>query len=130
MDLSQQAVVSLAKRDEEVFVPGWADPVRLPRRSPALRLLQRARDEAHRFAITYNRKLRTSRTISSGLSQIPGVGPARQRLLLEKFGSVRALTRAPVREIADLPGFGLALAQAIARHLRKPETEKETETTG
>src|SRR5690606_436431 len=91
MDLAQQPVISLAKREEEVFMSARREPVRLPRRSAALRLLQRARDEAHRFAVTYNRKLRTRRTVSSGLGEIPGVGPARQRALLERFGSVRSL---------------------------------------
>ena len=117
LDLSSQAVVSLAKRDEEVFLPGRGDPVRLPRRSAALRLLQRARDEAHRFAVSYNRKLRTRRTIASQLATIPGVGAARQRLLLERFGSVRALSAASEEEIAGLPGFGPALARTVLRHV-------------
>ncbi|MEX2584323.1 MAG: excinuclease ABC subunit UvrC [Gemmatimonadota bacterium] len=113
MELAHQPVISLAKRDEEVFVPGRAGPIRLARRSAALRLLQRARDEAHRFAITYNRKLRTRRTIASGLAEIPGVGPARQKALLERFGSMRALGSASVEEIAGVPGIGPALAQVI-----------------
>src|SRR5690606_37157582 len=69
LDLAQQPVISLAKRDEEVFLPGRTMPIRLPRRSPALRLLQRARDEAHRFAVTYNRKLRKRRTVGSTLAE-------------------------------------------------------------
>ena len=117
LDLAQQPVVSLAKRDEEVFLPGRSAPVRLARRSPALRLLQRLRDEAHRFAITYNRKLRTRRTIQSELAQIPGVGATRQRALLEHFGSVRALRGATEEEIARVPGFGPGLARVLLRHL-------------
>lgn len=117
LDLGHQPVISLAKREEEVFLPGRPDPVRLTRRSPALRLLQRMRDEAHRFAVTYNRKLRTRRTIRSELSQIPGVGEARQRALLEHFGSVRALRQATEGEIARVPGFGPALARVVAGHL-------------
>ena len=117
IDLGHQPIVSLAKRDEEVFVPGRSDPIRLPRRSPALRLLQRLRDEAHRFAVTYNRKLRTRRTIQSELAQIPGVGAARQRALLEHFGSVRALRAASEEEIARLPGFGRGLARTVLRHV-------------
>lgn len=117
IDLAHQPVISLAKRDEEVFVPGRSGAVRLPRRSPALRLLQRARDEAHRFAVTYNRTLRTKRTVASRLAEIPGVGPARQQMLLEHFGSVRSLASASPDEIAKLPGFGLSLAQAIIDHL-------------
>jgi excinuclease ABC subunit C len=81
-------IISLAKREEEVFVPGRAESLRLPRRSPSLRLLQRARDEAHRFGLPYNRKRRTQRTITSELLNIPGVGPRRRRLLLERFGSL------------------------------------------
>jgi excinuclease ABC subunit C len=117
LDLGHQPIISLAKRDEEVFLPGRALPVRLPRRSPSLRLLQRLRDEAHRFAITYNRKLRTRRTIQSELAQIPGVGASRQRALLERFGSVRALRAASEEEIARLPGFGPALARTVLRHV-------------
>ncbi len=118
LELPQQAVVSLAKKEEEIFVPGRPDPVRLPRRSPALRMMQRLRDEAHRFAVTYNRKLRTKRTVRSELSTIPGVGPARQRALLERFGSMRAVAKADEAQIAGLPGFGPALARAVLRHLR------------
>jgi len=124
LDLGHQAVISLAKRDEEVFVVGSGDPVRLSRRSPALRLLQRARDEAHRFAVTYNRKLRTHRTVASMLGDIPGVGPARQQALLERFGSMRALASASPGDIALLPGIGLALAQAIVAHLNRDLASK------
>lgn len=125
IDLSQQPIISLAKRDEEIFLPGRPDAVRLPRRSPALRLLQRARDEAHRFAITYNRQLRTRRTVTSALGEIPGVGPARQQVLLEKFGSMRSIAAAAPEEIAALPGFGLALARTIVAHLQPGNAGKE-----
>jgi excinuclease ABC subunit C len=121
LDLGQQTIISLAKRDEEVYVPGRPNPFRLPRRSVALRLLQRLRDEAHRFAITYNRKLRTKRTIRSELSQIPGVGPSRQKALLDRFGSVRALAAAQEAEVATVPGIGLALARTILRNVRGEE---------
>lgn len=119
LDLAQQPVVALAKREEEVFVPGRPNPVRLSRRSPALRLLQRARDEAHRFAVTYNRKLRTRRTVASELSRIPGIGRSRQQALLERFGSMKGLRAASVDEIARVPGFGPALARSIADHLQR-----------
>jgi excinuclease ABC subunit C len=118
LDLAQQPVVSLAKREEEVFIPGRSDPLRLSRRSPALRLLQRIRDEAHRFAITYNRKLRTKRTITSDVGSIPGVGASRQRVLLERFGSLRGLQQASEEEISQLPGFGPALARSVLQHFR------------
>jgi excinuclease ABC subunit C len=124
MDLSQQPVISLAKREEEVFVAGRREPVRLPRRSPALRLLQRTRDEAHRFAVTYNRKLRTRRTVTSSLGEIPGVGPARQRALLDRFGSLRSLAAASPNEVAAVPGFGPALARAIIEHLNREAVAK------
>jgi excinuclease ABC subunit C len=121
LDLAQQPVVSLAKREEEVFVPGRPDPLRLSRRSQALRLLQRIRDEAHRFAITYNRKLRTKRTITSDVGSIPGVGASRQRVLLERFGSIRGLRQASEEEISQLPGFGPALARSVLQHFRGNE---------
>jgi len=130
MGMAQQPLISLAKRDEEVFVPGRTDPIRLQRRSPALRLLQRSRDEAHRYAVTYNRKLRTRRTVNSGVGEIPGVGPARQRLLLERFGSLRALRSATLEEIASLPGFGPSLAQAIVDHVSGRSTTREADIQG
>ncbi|CAN5654351.1 excinuclease ABC subunit UvrC [soil metagenome] len=121
VELAQVALISLAKRDEEVFLPGRPDPVRIPRRAVALRLLQRLRDEAHRFAVTYNRKLRSRRTIQSEISQIPGVGAARQQALLARFGSMRALRSATAEEIASLPGFGQSLAQSVVRFVRQEE---------
>jgi excinuclease ABC subunit C len=108
---------SLAKREEEVYLEGRAEPVRLPRTSAALRLLQRLRNEAHRFAHDYNRRLRGSTTLVSELGSIAGIGPARQRTLLERFGSVRALRQAGADDIAALPGFSRSLAQRIVEHL-------------
>jgi excinuclease ABC subunit C len=110
---------SLAKREEEIYLVARQEPLRLPRTSAALRLLQRLRNEAHRFAHGYNRKLRGSRTLVSELSSIPGVGPARQRTLLERFGSVRALRSAAASDIAGLPGFSGRLADQIVEHLRQ-----------
>jgi excinuclease ABC subunit C len=110
-------VVSLAKREEEVFLPGESDPLRLPRRSSSLRLLQRARDEAHRFGLAYNRQRRSARTITSELLNIPGVGPRRRRLLLERFGSLAGVRSATVSELAALPGVSTGLAERILRHL-------------
>ncbi len=113
LGLSQQPIVSLAKRDEEIFQPGRSDGIRLPRRSPALRMLQQARDEAHRFAITFQRSKRAARTITSELLQIPGVGPNRRRALLHKFGSVQGVRDASLRDIAEVPGFGEAIARKV-----------------
>src|SRR6476660_4088349 len=110
-------MVSLAKREEEVFVPCKADSLRLPRRSPSLRLLQRARDEAHRFGLAYNRQRRTTRTITSELLNIPGVGPNRRRLLLERFGSLAGVRSASVAELATVPGLSTRLAERILSHL-------------
>jgi excinuclease ABC subunit C len=118
LDLPQVPVVALAKREEEVYLAGKAEAVALPRRDRALHLLQRIRDEAHRFAITYNRKLRSTRTLQSQLAEIPGVGPARQKALLSHFGSVRAIRKAPPEEIAQMPGFGQELALRIFAHLK------------
>lgn len=111
--LTDMPVVSLAKRDEEVFVPGRMESLRLPRRSPALRLMQQARDEAHRFAVTFNRARRTSRTITSQLLEIPGIGPNRRRALLQAFGSLEGVRGASPETIAALPGFSLPLAQRV-----------------
>jgi excinuclease ABC subunit C len=109
--------VSLAKRDEEVFLPGRSESLRLSRRSPSLRLLQRARDEAHRFGLAYNRQRRTTRTITSELLDIPGVGTNRRRLLLERFGSLAGVRSASVAELASVPGFSTRLAERVLSHL-------------
>jgi excinuclease ABC subunit C len=112
------AIASLAKRDEEIFMPGQSDPIRLSRRSPSLRLLQRARDEAHRFAVSYSRKRRARRTITSELLTIRGIGPARRRALLERFGSLAGVKTATPAEIASLPGFSTRLAERILEELK------------
>jgi excinuclease ABC subunit C len=112
-------MVSLAKREEEVFLPGRSESLRLSRRSPSLRLLQRARDEAHRFGLAYNRNRRTRRTITSELLNIPGIGPNRRRLLLERFGSLAGVRSASVAELATVPGFSTRLAERILSHLNE-----------
>lgn len=106
-------IISLAKKEEEVFLPGKSESIRLPRRSPSLRLLQRIRDEAHRFGVAYNRKRRTKRTITSALLDIPGVGPNRRTALLERFGSLAGVKTATAAEISSLPGFSKKLAEKI-----------------
>lgn len=112
-------LASLAKREEEVYLPDRAEPLRLSRRSPALKLLQRARDEAHRFAVSYSRTRRAKRTITSELLTIPGVGPGRRRALLERFGSVAGVRTATRDEIASLPGFSQRLADRILDRLEQ-----------
>jgi excinuclease ABC subunit C len=114
-------VCSLAKREEEVFLPGRAGAVRLPRVHSGLRLLQRVRNEAHRFAHAYNRALRRRRTLSSEMAAIPGVGPERQRRLLSRFGSVRAVRLASEKELAAVPGVSATLARRIREHLNGGE---------
>ena len=110
-------IVSLAKREEEVYLPDRDEPLRLSRRSPSLKLLQRARDEAHRFAVSYSRQRRSRRTITSQLLTIPGVGPNRRHKLLERFGSVAGVRTATREEIASLPGFSRTLAERILDRL-------------
>lgn len=110
-------LISLAKRDEEIFLPDRSDPVRLPRRSPALRMLQQARDEAHRFAITFQRQKRAARTITSELLKVPGIGPTKRRALLHAFGSVQGVREATVEAIAAVPGFSDAAARRLLEAL-------------
>ena len=114
----QLPIVSLAKKEEEIFLPGRSDPLRLSRRSPSLRLLQRARDEAHRFAVSYSRKRRAARTITSELLAIRGIGPSRRRALLERFGSLAGVKSATPAEIAALPGFSISFAERILDRLK------------
>ena len=98
-------------------MPGASDPVVIPKVSSSLRLLQAIRDEAHRFAVEYHRKLREKRTISSALDKIPGVGAARRTVLLKAFGSVTRIASASVEEIASVEGIGPALADTIKNDL-------------
>jgi excinuclease ABC subunit C len=117
LGVTDVALAALAKREEEIFRPDRPEPIRLGRKNPALHLLQRLRDEAHRFAVSYNRKLRSKRTLRSDLSQIPGIGPERQRLLLSRFGSVRGVRAATAQEIARLSGISDTLAVRILTYL-------------
>jgi excinuclease ABC subunit C len=117
LDLDHVAVAALAKKDEEIFLPSRAAAVRMTPRDPALHLVQRLRDEAHRFAVSYNRKLRSRRTLESELSQVPGVGPGRQKVLLTRFGSVKGVREATVEDIARVPGFSVTLANRIKAYL-------------
>jgi excinuclease ABC subunit C len=111
-------VVGLAKKEEEIWIPDRPEPVRLSRKDPALQLIQRVRDEAHRFAITRHRSRRGKRMRATGLTEIPGVGPARARLLLRKFGSVKGLRGADPREIEA--AVGPSTARRVAAFLSRP----------
>jgi excinuclease ABC subunit C len=105
--------VSLAKRMEEVFVPDRADPIRIPRTSEALYLLQQVRDEAHRFALTYHRLRRGKRMTESVLDAVPGLGSVRRKKLLKRFGSVKSMRQASIDEIASVPGVPQSVAEAV-----------------
>jgi excinuclease ABC subunit C len=117
LGIEDQPIVSLAKQREELFLPERSDPVLLPPTSQALFLVQRIRDEAHRFAITYHRAVRGKRSLESSLDSVPGVGARRKRDLIRHFGSVSALRKADVDDIAGLPGIGPKTALAIKEYL-------------
>ena len=117
LGLESLPLISLAKREEEIFVQGRAEPIRLSRRSPGLRMLQQARDEAHRFAVTFNRKRRSMRTVTSELLSIPGIGPSKRRALLRTFGSVQGVRDASIDQIAALPGFSADSARRLQESL-------------
>jgi len=124
------AVCGLAKRLEEVWLPGEDAPVILPRSSEGLYLLQRVRDEAHRFAITYHRAKRSKAMAMSELDAVPGLGPARRATLLRHFGSVRKIAGATEEEIAEVPGIGPRLASAVLTALSPGRGNGETSGTG
>lgn len=130
LEIYDLPVVGLAKRLEEIFVPGESEPILLPRASASLRLLQVLRDEAHRFAVTHHRKLRTKRTIASGLDDIPGIGPKRRQALLREFGSVRQLREADPEQIAAVKGVSLKLANQLKEHLQPPGEETRSDDDG
>ncbi|MGI9604005.1 MAG: excinuclease ABC subunit UvrC [Acidimicrobiales bacterium] len=113
-------VCSLAKQFEEVFLPGDAEPVRLPRQSEALYLLQRIRDESHRFAITYHRELRNKRMTRSVLDDIPGLGPTRRKRLVKELGGVRKVQQASLDELEALSWLPNTVAAAVYNHLHTP----------
>lgn len=109
--------VGLAKKEEEIFMPNRAEPLRLPRASEGLYLLQRIRDEAHRFAVTYHRHLRRKQTVASLLDDVPGIGPKRRSALLQHFGSIEAIRAASVEELAAVPGMTRKVAERLKASL-------------
>ncbi len=109
--------VGLAKENEEIFIPGSPDPIILPRSSQGLYLVQRIRDEAHRFGITYHRKLRSDRTFKSILDEIPGIGPKRKQALMKHFGSLRAVSAASIEELASLDGMTRDAAEKVKEYI-------------
>jgi excinuclease ABC subunit C len=118
LGLGQLPLISLAKREEEIFSVGRSESIRLSRRSAGLRLLQQARDEAHRFAVTFQRKRRAVRTVTSELLRIPGVGPVKRRQLLGAFGSIQGVRDATAEQVAALPGWTMKSATRVLDALR------------
>ncbi len=125
LGITDVAVVGLAKRLEEVWVPGEEDPVILPRTSESLYLLQRVRDEAHRFAITFHRSKRSRRMTASALDSVRGLGETRRTALVKHFGSVARLRSATIEEITEVPGIGIATARAVLDALGGAATEQD-----
>jgi excinuclease ABC subunit C len=111
------SICGLAKENEELFLPGRSDSILLPRDSQALFLVQRIRDEAHRFALTFHRAKRSRATFQSSLDTVPGVGPGRKRALMRKFGSVKAIREASVEQLAAVDGISTKLAEQIKANL-------------
>jgi excinuclease ABC subunit C len=131
LGISDIALCGLAKRLEEVWLPDVDDPLILPRTSEGLYLLQRVRDEAHRFAITHHRSRRSKSMVESLLDQVPGLGEVRRKALITYFGSLRKLRAATVEEIAAVPGFGPKLAASIKLALEeRPQGEAIDMATG
>ena len=131
LGITDIALCGLAKRLEEVWLPNNADPLIFPRNSEGLYLLQRIRDEAHRFAITFHRSRRSKVMLESLLDEIPGLGSTRRAALLDRFGSVSAIRKAPVSELATTPGIGEKLAESIAQSLAQiGKSESVNMTTG
>ncbi len=120
--------LGLAKREEEIYLPGRPDPLWLPRRSRALQLIQHIRNEAHRFAVSYHRTLRSKRTIASELDAVPGIGPRRRVALLHHFRSVERIRQTPIEEIAKVPGFSTALAERVKAALGAREDAQPVES--
>jgi excinuclease ABC subunit C len=118
-ELPDIPVRALAKREEEIFEPGRPEPVVLRRDSPELHLLQRVRDEAHRFALTYHRKLRGSEMTRSVLDELPGVGPTRKKKILEHFGTPEAFLAASLEELEAVPGLPGRVAREVHTRLHR-----------
>ena len=118
-------VIGLAKRLEEIHLPGISDPFNLPKTSPALKLLQRLRDEAHRFAINYHRKLRAARTLKTSLTDIPGIGEKSAMKLLEKFGSIEQVAKASREELREITGR--KTAETILNFFNEPDPSENND---
>ena len=120
LGIDEVFVAGLAKRFEEVFVPGEPDPIRIPRDSEALYLLQQVRDEAHRFAITYHRQLRAKKMTRSVLDGVPGLGPTRRARLLKELGSVKRIRGLSEEELVAIPWLPEKVGHSVYQHLHEP----------
>lgn len=118
LSIADQPVIGLAKRLEEVFLPDRSDPVILPKTSAALMLLQRIRDEAHRFAVTYHRSVRAKRAVRSVLDDIPGIGPGRRKALLNSFGSVDGIRKASIEDLTAVKGMNRKVAGVVVEFIK------------
>jgi len=125
LEITDQPIIALAKRLDEVFVPGSSEPQNIRRDSAGLRLLQRVRDEAHRFAITFHRKRRKKRTLNSELLAIPGVGPARMKQLIKNFGSVKRVKEASLEELEKVDSITKAVAKKVYQHFHSQQPLNE-----
>lgn len=125
LSLNDQPVIGLAKRLEEVFVPGISDAQSVSKTSPGLFLLQRVRDEAHRFAVQYHRNLRKKRTVKSALDDIPGIGEVRRTALFKAFGSIESIREASEQDISRVPGMNRKVAEQVIETLRSVKMRKE-----
>ena len=117
LGLDDIPLAALAKENEWLFVPHTPEPIELPRNSQGLYLVQRIRDEAHRFAVTYHRNLRSKSSLKSSIDLVTGIGPKRKRMLLRRFGSIQGIKEAPVDEIAAVPGLTRSLAVRLKQTL-------------
>ena len=116
LGVEETAIVGLAKREEEIYVPQIPTPLRLRRDDPGLQLLQRLRDEAHRFAVAHHRRRRSARTLRSEIEDLPGIGPRRRRALLDRFGSLEGVRRASLTELQSALGGNLGARIHAALH--------------
>jgi len=117
MNVTRILTVGLAKQNEEIYLPGRPAPILLPRDSQGLYLVQRIRDEAHRFAITYHRRVRDARTTQSILDEIPGIGPRRRQALLDKFGSLEGIRKATIEQLVTVRGMNRRAAEQLIEYL-------------
>lgn len=129
LGIADVTTVALAKRMEEVFVPGSGEPIRIPRGSEALYLLQQVRDEAHRFAVDYHRKRRSKRMMRSILDDVRGLGPARRKKLLRAFGSVKRMRQASLADLAAVPGIPEGVAEAVYQALHPGTSDGRREAS-